>query len=70
MICLVATSLLIGYIILAYCENALELVADSIFNENERENNYDEGDMDLVYEEEEDSRREKKQTREKQNNQW
>ena len=48
------------------CENALELVADSIFNENERENNYDEGDMDLVYEEEEDSRREKKQKREKQ----
>ena len=48
------------------CENALELVADSIFNENERENNYDEGDMDLVYEEEEDSRKEKKQKREKQ----
>ena len=48
------------------CENALELVADSIFNENERENNYDEGDMDLVYEEEEDSRREKKEKREKQ----
>ena len=48
------------------CENALELVADSIFNENERENNYDEGDMDLVYEEEEESRKEKKQKREKQ----
>ena len=48
------------------CENALELVADSIFNENERENNYDEGDMDLVYEEEEDPRREKKEKREKQ----
>ena len=49
------------------CENALELVADSIFNENERENNYDydENNMDLVYEEDEEEKKGKKSQKEK-----
>ena len=46
------------------CENALELVADSIFHENERENNYeDDNYMDLVNEEEEEENKHKKKSK-------
>ena len=43
------------------CQNALELLADSIFYENERNEGYDDDNyMDLVNEEEEDDRNKKK----------
>jgi DNA replication licensing factor MCM3 len=46
------------------CENALELVADSIFHENVRENNYeDDNYMDLVNEEEEEENKHKKKSK-------
>ena len=46
------------------CENALEIVADSIFHENERENNYDNDNyMDLVNEEEEEENKHKKKSK-------
>ena len=49
------------------CENALELVADSIFHDNERIDNYEEEEnyMDLVYEEEEKDKKAKKSRKEK-----
>ena len=49
------------------CENALELVADSIFHDTERIDNYDDDNyMDLVYDEEEDKKPKKvKKEREK-----
>ena len=51
------------------CENALELVADSIFHDNERIDNYedDENYMDLVYEEEEKDKKAKKTKKEREN---
>ena len=51
------------------CENALELVADSIFHDNERENNYDDDNhMDLINEEEEEEKKIKKSKKSKREN--
>ena len=48
------------------CENALELLGDSIFLENERNEGYDDNDMDLDNEEEEFNKRMKKDIKDRQ----